>query len=152
MQAAMKLITLLCAVGNLAFLGACTTTNDHMNNTDSLSGKWSCLSATADGKPLPTEITDLLRLTLTQNRYKTEKGSEILFDSTYTIDPSKNPREINMIGTEGDLAGKEAPGIYSLDGDILRICYVMPGLRRPEKFESPTGSQIFLVTWRRQAP
>src|SRR5438046_7773272 len=119
MQAAMKLITLLCAVGSLAFLCACSKISHHMNNTDSLSGKWSCLSATVDGKPLAKETTDLLRLTLTQNRYKTEKGSEVLFDSTYTIDPTKNPRQMNMIGTEGDLAGKEAPGIYSLDGDIL---------------------------------
>src|SRR5438874_10681608 len=140
----MKFIALLCAVGNIGFLCACTRTIHHMNNTDNLSGTWSCVSATVDGKPLAKETTDLLQLTLTQNRYKTEKGSEILFDSTYTIDPSKNPGQITMIGTEGDLAGKEAPGIYSLDGDILRICYVMPGLRRPEKFESPTGSQIFL--------
>jgi len=120
-----------------------------MNSTDNLSGTWSCLSATVDGKPLPKETTDLLRLTLTQNRYKTEKGLEVLFDSAYTIDPAKDPKQINMVGTEGDLAGKEAQGIYAVNGDLLQICYVMPGLPRPETFESPTGSKAFLVTWRR---
>jgi uncharacterized protein (TIGR03067 family) len=89
---------------------------------------------------------------MTRNRYKTEKGAEVLFDSTYTVDASKSPKQINMIGTEGDLAGKEAQGIYSLEGEILRICYVMPGLPRPATFESPTGSKAFLVTWQRQSP
>jgi uncharacterized protein (TIGR03067 family) len=145
----MKLIALVCAVGNLAFLCACTGINHAMNEINQLTGAWSCVSATVDGRPLPKETTDLLRLTLTQNRYKTEKGSEVLFDSTYTIDPSKNPKQISMIGTEGDLAGKEAPGIYSLEADVLRICYVMPGLPRPEAFESAPGSKAFLVTWKR---
>lgn len=145
----MKLIALVCAAGNLGFLCACTRINHAMNDINPLAGTWSCLSATVDGRLLPKETTDSLRLTLTQNRYKTEKGSEVLFDSSYTIDPSKNPKQINMIGTEGDLAGKEAPGIYSMEGDVLRICYVMPGLPRPGAFESAQGSKAFLVTWKR---
>ena len=102
-----------------------------------------------DGKPIATETTDLLRLTLTQNNYKTEKGSEVLFNSSYTIDPTKIPKQINMLATEGELAGKEAMGIYSLEGDILRMCYTMPGLGRPENFESAAGSKAFLVVWKR---
>ena len=147
----MKFIVLLCAVGNLGFLCACTSTNHHhMSNSDNLSGTWSCVSATVDGKSLGKETTDLLRLTLTQNRYKTEKGSAVLFDSTYNVDASKNPKQINMVGTEGDFAGKEALGIYSLEGNELRICYVMPGLPRPESFDSTTGSKAFLVIWKRE--
>ena len=146
----MKLIALVCAIGSFGFFCACTRTSHHMNTTDNLSGTWSCLSATVDGKPLPKETTDLLRLTLTQNRYKTEKGLEVLFDSTYTIDPAKAPKQINMVGTEGDLAGKQAQGIYTVNSDLLQICYVMPGSPRPERFESPTGSKAFLVMWKRR--
>ena len=146
----MKLIVLLCAVGGLVCLSACVRTNRyHMNSTDNLGGTWSCLSATVDGKPLGKETTDSLRLTLTQNRYKTEMGSEVLFESTYTIDATKRPKQIEMVGTEGDLAGREAQGIYSVEGDVLRICYVMPGLPRPEGFESAPGSKAFLVVWKR---
>ena len=104
--------------------------------TDNLIGTWTCLAATVDGKALPKDTTDLLSLTLTENRYKTEKGSQVLFDSSYTIDPSANPRQINMVGTEGDLAGKEAPGIFSLEEDVLRICYVMPGLPVRRSFKA----------------
>ena len=123
-----------------------------MNNIDNLKGTWICLSATVDGKPLPNETTDLLSLTLTENRYKTEKGPEVLFDSSYTIDPSVSPKQINMVGTEGDLAGKEAQGIFSLEENILRICYVMPGLPRPKEFKSHVGSNTYLVLWKRKSP
>jgi uncharacterized protein (TIGR03067 family) len=146
---AMKLKTVLCALEFLGFLGAFAQTNHPMNGTQHLSGTWSCVSAIVDCKTLTSETTALLRLTLTENRYKTDKGSEVLFDSTYTVNSSKNPKQINMVGTEGDLTGKEALGIYSIEGDALRMCYVMPGLPRPERFESPPGSKCFLVIWQR---
>jgi uncharacterized protein (TIGR03067 family) len=142
----MKLIALICVLGNLGFLCAAER-NDRVNNTDDIEGKWLCVSATVNGKPLPKTTTDVLRLTLTKDRYKTERGAEVLFDSTYTINPAK--KEIDMIGTEGELTGKVAQGIYSYDGKILRICYVMPGLARPKSFESVEGSQAFLVLWKR---
>ena len=120
-----------------------------MNGSANIEGTWLCVSATINGKALPTTTTDMLRLTLTKDRYKTEKGAEVLFDSTYTIDPSKSPKEIDMVGTEGELTGKVAPGIYLIDGESLRICYVMPGLPRPKTFESAEGSQVFLIVWKR---
>src|ERR1051325_9760898 len=107
----MKRIAILCALGTVLFFSACTATRKNMNKTHQLTGNWSCVSAIVDGKALPAETVSALRLTLTQDRYKTEKGGQVLFDSSYRIDPSKTPKQINMVGTEGDLAGKEAEGI-----------------------------------------
>jgi len=121
-----------------------------MNKDDDLPGTWTCTSAIIDGKELPKETAALLRLTLTQGHYKTEKGSDVLFDSTYRVDASQNPRQISMVGTEGNLKGKEAQGIYSINGDVLRICYAMPGDGRPERFESAAGSKAYLVVWKRE--
>ena len=145
----MKSIYLTCALATVVY-AACATITPRMNDIAELEGTWACVSATVDGRPLPKETTALLRLTLTRDRYKTEKGTEVLFDSTYTINPSKNPKHINMIGTEGDLKGKEAQGIYSLEKDVLQICYTMPGDGRPEKFKSPAGSKAYLVIWQRE--
>src|SRR5215204_464647 len=143
----MKIICSICVAAAWALLGACTTPN--MNARRNLEGTWTCVSAKVDGNALPEATTALLRLTLTQDRYKTEKGSDVLFDSTYTVNPEADPKQINMMGTEGDLKGKEAQGIYSLEGETLRICYTMPGLARPQTFESVPGSKAYLLVWKR---
>jgi uncharacterized protein (TIGR03067 family) len=91
-----------------------------------------------------------LRLTLTKDGgYKTELGSQVLFDSTFNLDATKTPKQIDMIGTEGQLRGKVAQGIYALEGDVLTICYTMPGGARPTAFESKPGSGSTLVIWKR---
>ena len=122
------------------------------SKSEALAGTWMCQSATVDGRALPEAKVKLLRLTLTRDRFKTETGPEVLFDSTYTVDAAKSPKQINMLGTEGDLAGKESPGIYALEGDTLRMCYTMPGKPRPAAFDSPAGSGAYLLVWKRAKP
>ena len=122
------------------------------SKSDLLTGTWTCQSATVDGRALPEATIKLLRLTLTRDRFKTEKGKEVLFDSTYTVDAAKSPKQINMLGTEGELAGKESPGLYVLEGDTLRMCYTMPGKPRPAAFDSPAGSGVYLLVWKRAKP
>src|SRR6266481_2685758 len=117
---------------------------------ESMEGAWVCSSATINGKQMPETTVKLLRLTLTKDRYKTEKGDEVLFDSAYKLDTAKDPKQINIVGTEGELKGKEAQGIYSLDGDTLKICYTMPGKSRPTAFESAAGSAAQCVVWKRK--
>ena len=114
-----------------------------------LEGDWTCTYAVVDGKPVPDSKVQILRLTLTSKRYTTQMGPETLFDSTYTTDPTKSPKHIEMVGTEGAMRGKSALGIYELDDDKLTICYTMPGNPRPTEFESKLGSGAYLVTWKR---
>ena len=60
--------------------------------------------------------------------------------------------QINMIATEGENKGKPAQGIYALDGDMLKICYTLPGKDRPTAFDSKPGSAATLVIWKRAKP
>jgi uncharacterized protein (TIGR03067 family) len=139
----MKPILTLCMLTSFAHL--CTTTK-----AEEIQGQWNCVSAVIDGKSLPNSTVMALRLKLSADRYRTERDSEVLFDSTYTLTTSAEPKQINMIGTEGDLAGKEAQGIYLLEGNTLKICYTMPGQKRPTAFESTPGSKAYFITWTRQ--
>jgi len=117
--------------------------------SNKLEGDWTCAYAVVDGKPMADSKVQLLRLALTDKRYTTQMGPETLFDSTYTIDPAKSPKQIEMVGTEGAMRGKSALGIYELADDRLTICYTMPGNPRPTDFDSKPGSGAFLVTWKR---
>jgi uncharacterized protein (TIGR03067 family) len=94
---------------------------------EKLVGIWACASGVNDGKALAEETVQKLRLTLTKDGgYKTERGKQVLFDSTYKIDAGKQPKHIDLIGTEEENTGKPAQGIYVLEGDTLKICYTMP--------------------------
>ena len=112
-------------------------------------GEWAAVSVQNNGEKMPDERAQKLRLTLTADRYKTELGDQVLFDSTYTIDTTKSPAHIDIIGTEGDFKGKAALGLIKVDGDTLTMCYVMPGGERPSAMESPPGSRVTLLITKR---
>ena len=115
-----------------------------------LVGSYRCLSAIVDGKPLPAGVIDQLKLTLTEDRYKTERGEQVLFESTYSLDTSALPWKMDILGTEGPNAGKAGLGICSLEGEIFTLCHTMPGGERPGEFESPAGSGAYLIVWERK--
>ena len=113
-----------------------------------LDGVWTCESATINGRQLDDCVAKSLTLTLDGEQYKTQRGDEVLFDSTYSVDPGQTPPQINMVGI-GELAGKIGKGIYELSDDRLTLCYTMPGDDRPKAFESTEGSNAHLMVWRR---
>ena len=146
----MKFGTFIFILSSVLLSPDATTCSAGAPPEEHLAGKWSCESATVNGKVLAAEKTKLFQLTMTKDRYKTDKDGEVLFDSSYTLDTAKTPKQINIVGTEGDLKGKEAQGIYSLEGDTLKICYTMPGGKRPTAFESAAGSEAYLMVWKRK--
>jgi uncharacterized protein (TIGR03067 family) len=113
-----------------------------------LDGVWTCESATINGRKLDDEITKSLKLTLKGDQYKTQRGEQVLFDSTYVVNDSINPPHIDIVGI-GELAGKIGKGIYELKQDRLTMCYAMPDHDRPQAFASEEGSDAHLMVWRR---
>lgn len=123
------------------------------NDLEKLAGIWTCASATNDGKLVADETVKSLRLSMTkEGGYKTQRGDQVLFDSVCMIDSTKKPKHIDLIGTEGQNKGKVAQGIYEVEGEILRICYTMPGKERPKEFASNPGSEATLIVWKRGKP
>jgi uncharacterized protein (TIGR03067 family) len=118
------------------------------NVMSELDGVWACESATVNGRTLDDEVAKSLKLTLQGERYKTERGDQVLFDSTYSVDNNVVPRHINMVGI-GELQGRIGKGIYELKQDRLTMCYTMPDQDRPTAFASDEGSNAHLMVWRR---
>jgi uncharacterized protein (TIGR03067 family) len=147
----MSIPALIAALAALIVAGV-SAAEKETNHAARLVGTWNCMTATVNGKPLSESAVRKLRLTMTEQRYKTERTDEVLFDSTYRLNATKTPMQINMVGTEGDLIGKEAKGILSVSNDTLTICYAMPGKPRPVSFQSVPGSEAHLVVWKRSTP
>jgi uncharacterized protein (TIGR03067 family) len=132
-----------------ALLSAEPSTSEAKKTMRELEGVWTCESATINGRKLDEATVKSLKLTLKGEQYKTERGDEVLFDSTYSLDTKADPKRIDMIGTEGELKGKPALGIYKLDKDRLTMCYTMPRQQRPKDFKSEENSEAYLLVWRR---
>ena len=69
---------------------------------------------------------------------------------TYMLDSATKPKSMNVIGTEGPNKGKTFPAIYELNGDTLRICYDLSGVKRPTEFKTSAGTKLYLVTYTRK--
>jgi uncharacterized protein (TIGR03067 family) len=70
------------------------------------------------------------------------------FKMAYKINTKHTPALIDMEIKDGPVKEGKAEGIISLEGDELKIAYVVEGQghKRPTKFESAKDSGVFLFT------
>ena len=77
------------------------------------------------------------------------EGNEIA-KGTSTIDPTKMPKTLDFIQTEGEGRGRQCLAIYEVAENTRRMCFAPPGKDRPTAFTSVPGSETVLVTFERQ--
>lgn len=92
------------------------------------------------------------QLTFDGNKFMLELGGKSA-SGTFTIDPAKKPKQIDMTVIKGDdetkkFEGKTSKGIYELDGDKLKWLASEPGADdRPEAFpkEGDKTKALYLI-------
>jgi uncharacterized protein (TIGR03067 family) len=120
---------------------------------EKLQGAWVATSAERDGQP----ATDVVghQLQFKDNRFTiTSKDGKLLYQGTFTVDPSKTPNTITFEHTEGTLKGKVWKGIYALDGDTLKTCDngPNPDKERPTGFTTKADSGTIAIVFKRGKP
>ena len=136
-------------VSILSLAGALTTlAADDSADIKNIQGSWLPVKAELGGGPMKDEVLKKITLKLESGKY--EVSAENVDKGTYMLDTAAKPKTIDIIGTEGPNVGKKIPAIYELDGDTLRICYGLGSSLRPTEFKSPSGTQVFLVTYKRK--
>jgi uncharacterized protein (TIGR03067 family) len=112
-----------------------------------LQGSWQIVEAEMNGKKAEGEEGDRIKALKLVVKGGTMK---LKFESAFTLDEKKKPRQIDLEVTEGP--PREVGtwrGIYQLRGDELRLCLSPPGGERPKRFTSEAGGQSILVTLKR---
>jgi uncharacterized protein (TIGR03067 family) len=122
---------------------------DDPKDSDALQGTWLATAAELGGKPFPDEVRQSIKLALQGDKYTVTVGKNP-DHGTVKLDPSAKPKAMDITGTEGPNKGKKIPAIYELDGDTLKICYDLSGKGRPAEFKTTAGTQLFLVTYKRE--
>jgi uncharacterized protein (TIGR03067 family) len=115
-----------------------------------LNGRWVPTSAVMAGKPYSDDACKAIHAVFNNGKYQVKVGDQT-DKGTYTVDESKDPKTLTIVGTSGPNKDKTIPAIYELDKNTLKVCYDLSGKAAPTKFESAKDSQLFLVTYERQA-
>jgi uncharacterized protein (TIGR03067 family) len=82
-----------------------------------------------------------------EGKVRVREGSKQPDPADYTVDQTKTPAEID-ITPPPSVKDLTMCGIYKVDGDALTLCLNRAG-KRPSTFESPSGSDVLLLTLKR---
>jgi RNA polymerase sigma factor (sigma-70 family) len=101
---------------------------------DALQGEWKVVGTLAIGQA-PKQGNDV------KGRSVVFKGDKVVMqgEGQFMLDPSKTPKELDIIPTEGPAGekGKKFRAIYELKGDDLKISFNGPDQPRPKNFDEP---------------
>jgi uncharacterized protein (TIGR03067 family) len=118
---------------------------------DTIEGTWLPRAAEIAGKPFPDEVRKITKLVVKGDSYTVTVGTKA-DKGTVKLNPKAKPKALDITGTEGPNKGKTILAIYERKGDTLRICYDLSGKQRPTEFKTTEGTQLFLVTYKREKP
>jgi uncharacterized protein (TIGR03067 family) len=116
-----------------------------------LQGTWIRIYVEVDGKKSEDgkkEPGKAIILTIKGNKYG---------DETFTVDPAKKPKHINVSTVDDKGKAITLRGIYELNGDVLKLCFPFPfegkfdkiGMR-PTEFGSKAGGNEVLEVYERE--
>jgi uncharacterized protein (TIGR03067 family) len=113
-----------------------------------LEGTWTMVSAEYDGMKVDGDQAKKSKLVVKDGKWTVYVNDKVSTVATFTIDPSKKVKTVDMTGTMGGDKGKKYLAIYQLDGDDLKLC-IGDTKTRPKTFDGKKGSGRQFEVWKR---
>jgi uncharacterized protein (TIGR03067 family) len=129
-------------------IAAVAPAQDAKKELEKLQGEWTMVSLEENGMKVADETAKQYKLTVKENQWiVTRSGKEGFAKVTFKIDPTKDPKTIDLTYKTGD---KESvsQGIYKLAGDTLTLCRTDSKAERPKQFKIRDKLDT-LVVWKR---
>jgi uncharacterized protein (TIGR03067 family) len=109
-------------------------------------GTWRPISMEMDGKLLSQEQIGKTRLTIQGEKFTFDTGQDS-HEGLYKIDPSHDPKHLDIVITRGDEKGKTYLVAYKFeDGKMVQVMEVS-NAKRPKEFSGKKGSGNLLEYW-----
>ena len=101
---------------------------------EKLQGTWVMAELEVEGVRVPDEKLRDTKLVIKGNKYiVTVKDKR--FETTITLDPTKDPKQIDAVFADGPTKDKVHRGIYEVKGDAFHLCRGFdPETERPTEF------------------
>ena len=143
---------MLIALGGLFLVAADAGDDAIKKERAKLKGTWKIVTVEVNGaKPFSDDQLETVTTTIDgDGNLKVEAGGSVVIAATTKIDPTKNPKTVDITFTEGEMSGKTALGIYEISGDDYKYCRAAPDKPRPTEFSSKEGSEHTFVTYKRE--
>jgi RNA polymerase sigma factor (sigma-70 family) len=128
------------------------------DDKEAIQGTWQLSGVERGGKEAPDNDNDeakkikSTKWVVTADKITFAMPGQEDQNASYKLDPTKKPKEIDLTPLDGPAneKGKTGRAIYSLDGDVLKIC--MPGSlasERPTELATREGGKTSLFIFKR---
>jgi uncharacterized protein (TIGR03067 family) len=113
-------------------------------------GIWIATSSTYDGQTVPEDVVRSIKRIVTDDHVVWERNGKRFAGSRVVLDPTKDPKTIDVIPDGGRNRGERILGIYKLEHHTLTICMAAAGSPRPGEFKAEKRSGWTLQTFTRE--
>jgi RNA polymerase sigma factor (sigma-70 family) len=115
-----------------------------------LQGTWVVVSLQEDGAE--KQANGHLQLKIDGETFTMLDGDRLTGKGPFTLDPSRDPMEMDLKFREGKERGKTGLAIYAWDGANLKFCGADSKEKRPTGFTTMPGDDRILLILKRQGP
>lgn len=144
---------LLCVGALFATIALADDAKDEAIKKDKklIEGTWRATELVVDGNKSQEEDAKKIKVVnASDGTWTLFSDDQEIAKGTSTFDPSQKPKTIDFMTTEGEGEGKTHLGIYELEENTRKVCFVAPGKDRPTDFTSTSGSERILVVFQRE--
>jgi len=114
-----------------------------------MQGTWVMHALEINGKA-ESKIQETL-LSIKKDEYATIVKGKELKGFRLKLDPSKDPKWMDMIQAQADGSEKVYKAIYVIENDTLKLCRgIDPSQERPSQFGTWPDTGYFMVTWKKK--
>jgi uncharacterized protein (TIGR03067 family) len=114
-----------------------------------LQGVWEVAGGEVNGSAIPESDIQSITLTITDKSYSVEREGNTDRGS-FALDPSKQPKQMDIQPGSGDDAGSKLLAIYEIGQDSFRVCYAARGDDRPKAFATEPDSRRLVINYKRK--
>lgn len=134
-------------LGCLLFASINSEGAEPKTDLDQIQGGWQGTKLEIGGKSPPAEVVERGKYVFKGNAITMFEGDKIVGKVTFTLDPAKAPKAIDITATEDPQKGKTMLGIYRLEGDTLILCFGTE--QRPTEFSASAEKKTGIMEFRR---
>jgi uncharacterized protein (TIGR03067 family) len=138
----MMRVSLLVLALVLGWASAAPTQDGAKKDQEAVQGAWKVVKFTVAGKDQADDLLKKLRVTIEGDKFTMKLADGVIGEAQFKLDPSKSPRQIDMVNLSGPEKGQVRLGIYEIDGNTWKACFLLndAAKKRPANFEPVAGT------------